>query len=95
MESGHYLFQINGERLPDEVYKDFRAAIFKILGTQDNPPVFSSGKVAPLPDNVTTIELPAVVNIFVVRLLFFNVTFLQYLSIFFKFLTFTSTVECK
>lgn len=58
-------FQINGERLPADVYKDFRAAVFKILGTQDNPPVFSSGKVAPIPNDVTTTELLSGVNILI------------------------------
>lgn len=55
------LFQINGERLPADVYQDFRAAVFRILGSQDNPPVFSSGKIAPIPVDVATTELSTVV----------------------------------
>ncbi|KAJ8955549.1 hypothetical protein NQ318_001379 [Aromia moschata] len=57
-DQSNMLISINGERPPADVYKDFRAAIFRILGMQDNPPVFSNGKVAPLPSDVVT-ELPA------------------------------------
>lgn len=55
-------FQVNGERLPGDVYKDFKDAVFKILGKQDNPPVFSNGKVAPIPDDLATTDLPTVVS---------------------------------
>lgn len=48
---------MNGERHPGEVYKDFRSAVMKILGMQDNPPVFSNGKTAALPSDVSS-ELP-------------------------------------
>ncbi|KAK5646555.1 hypothetical protein RI129_005019 [Pyrocoelia pectoralis] len=51
------LVTINGERHPSDVYKDFKAAIMKILGTQDNPPVFSNGHIPEVPSNVAT-ELP-------------------------------------
>ncbi|KAB0797439.1 hypothetical protein PPYR_08433 [Photinus pyralis] len=51
------LVTINGERHPGDVYKDFKAAIMKILGTQDNPPVFSNGHIPEVPADVTT-ELP-------------------------------------
>lgn len=39
------LFQVNGERHPNDVYKDFSAAVIRILGMQDNPPVFGNGTV--------------------------------------------------
>ncbi|XP_045471426.1 adenylate kinase isoenzyme 5 [Harmonia axyridis] len=51
------LLTINGERHPSEVYSDFKSSLFRILGQQDNPPVFSNGKVAPIPSDVST-ELP-------------------------------------
>ncbi|XP_015835599.1 adenylate kinase isoenzyme 5 isoform X1 [Tribolium castaneum] len=56
-DQSNMLISINGERHPSNVYKDFRAAVFKILGMQDNPPVFTNGKVATVPSDVTT-ELP-------------------------------------
>nr|CAI5837981.1 unnamed protein product [Callosobruchus analis] len=59
-KQSQFSFQINGERSPGDVYKDFRAAVFRILGTQDNPPVFSNGKAAPVPNDVVTTELPTV-----------------------------------
>lgn len=31
-----FFLQVNGERNPEEVYKDFRAAILQILGTHDD-----------------------------------------------------------
>lgn len=52
---------MNGERHPGDVYKDFRAAIMRILGMQDNPPIFSNGRVASVPADVT-VELPTMVN---------------------------------
>ncbi|KAG5882983.1 hypothetical protein JTB14_004323 [Gonioctena quinquepunctata] len=58
-DQSNMLISINGERAPADVYTDFRDAIFRILGSQDNPPVFRNGKVAPVPDDVTT-ELPTV-----------------------------------
>lgn len=51
---------MNGERHPGEVYKDFREAVLKILGSQDNPPALGHGKEASLPVDVTT-ELHTVV----------------------------------
>lgn len=57
-----HVLQINGERHPGEVFKDFREAVLKILGMQDNPPVFSNGPQASLPNDLTT-ELPKVVSI--------------------------------
>ncbi|VEN41207.1 unnamed protein product [Callosobruchus maculatus] len=57
-DQSNMLISINGERSPGDVYKDFRAAVFRILGTQDNPPVFSNGKAAPVPNDVITTELP-------------------------------------
>ncbi|RZC14242.1 adenylate kinase isoenzyme 5, partial [Asbolus verrucosus] len=56
-DQSNMLISINGERHPSDVYKDFRTAVFKILGMQDNPPVFTNGKVASVPTDVTT-ELP-------------------------------------
>lgn len=54
--------QLNGERAPADVYKDFKSSVLRILGMQDNPPVFSNGKVAPIPADVVTTELPTVVR---------------------------------
>lgn len=34
---------VNGERNPAEVYKDFRSAIFEILGSQDNQNALLNG----------------------------------------------------
>ncbi|XP_031619359.1 adenylate kinase isoenzyme 5 isoform X2 [Contarinia nasturtii] len=34
-----------GERPPDEVYRDFRSAVFEILGSQDNPNALMNGVV--------------------------------------------------
>ncbi|XP_022903561.1 adenylate kinase isoenzyme 5 [Onthophagus taurus] len=59
-DQNNMLISVNGERHPQEVYKDFKSAVMKILGTQDNPPVFSNGPEASLPNDVTTTELPAV-----------------------------------
>lgn len=36
---------VNGERNPAEVYKDFRSAIFEILGSQDNQNALLNGVV--------------------------------------------------
>lgn len=36
---------VNGERNPAEVYKDFRSAVFEILGTQDNQNALLNGVV--------------------------------------------------
>lgn len=52
---------MNGERHPGEVYKDFRAAVMKILGMQDNPPVFSNGKTAAVPTELSG-DLPVEVS---------------------------------
>lgn len=54
--------QVNGERHPGDVYKDFKAAVMRILGTQDNPPIFSTGQPPEVPADVTT-ELPTMVSI--------------------------------
>lgn len=43
------LIRIHGERPPADVYKDFRAAFFQILSSQDNPPEFDKGAGATLP----------------------------------------------
>ncbi|KAH1013243.1 hypothetical protein HUJ04_002260 [Dendroctonus ponderosae] len=51
------LISIHGERPPADVYRDFRAAFFQILGDQDNPPEFTNGTAIPMPTN-TTSELP-------------------------------------
>ncbi|XP_063914034.1 adenylate kinase isoenzyme 5 [Zophobas morio] len=56
-DQSNMLISINGERHPSDVYKDFRTAVFKILGMQDNPPVFTNGKIANVPSDVTN-ELP-------------------------------------
>ncbi|XP_049821825.1 adenylate kinase isoenzyme 5 isoform X2 [Aethina tumida] len=56
-DQSNMLISINGERPPADVYKDFRSSVFRILGMQDNPPVFTDGKTAPVPEDVTT-ELP-------------------------------------
>lgn len=37
--------QVNGERSPGEVYKDFRAAVLKILGAHENPSAAANGIV--------------------------------------------------
>lgn len=34
-----------GERPPDEVYRDFRSAVFEILGSQDNQNAMLNGVV--------------------------------------------------
>lgn len=38
-----YSFQINGERAPSEVYKDFRSAVLDILGAQENQEALLNG----------------------------------------------------
>ncbi|KAK4879953.1 hypothetical protein RN001_008099 [Aquatica leii] len=58
-DQSNMLVTINGERHPGDVYKDFKTSIMKILGTQDNPPVFTNGLPPEVPVNVTT-ELPIV-----------------------------------
>ncbi|XP_065172153.1 adenylate kinase isoenzyme 5 isoform X2 [Atheta coriaria] len=58
-DQSNMLISVNGERHPGDVYKDFRSSIFRILGMQDNPPIFSNGKVASVPEDVT-MELPTV-----------------------------------
>ncbi|XP_072388705.1 uncharacterized protein [Diabrotica undecimpunctata] len=59
-DQSNMLISINGERVPADVYQDFREAVIRILGMQDNPPVFANGKVAPVPDDVVSTELPLV-----------------------------------
>ncbi|XP_056643842.1 adenylate kinase isoenzyme 5 [Diorhabda sublineata] len=61
-DQSNMLISINGERVPAEVYQDFKAAIIRILGMQDNPPLFANGKVAPVPDDVVTSELPRITS---------------------------------
>ncbi|CAH0557069.1 unnamed protein product [Brassicogethes aeneus] len=56
-DQSNMLISINGERPPGDVYRDFRSSVFRILGMQDNPPVFGNGTSTPVPDDVTT-ELP-------------------------------------
>ncbi|XP_050516739.1 uncharacterized protein LOC114324154 [Diabrotica virgifera virgifera] len=60
-DQSNMLISINGERVPADVYQDFRDAVIRILGMQDNPPVFANGKVAPVPDDVVSTELPLVI----------------------------------
>lgn len=55
------IFQIHGERPPADVYRDFKAAFFQILGNQDNPPEFTNGTAIPIP-TTTTSELPTRVS---------------------------------
>ncbi|XP_050307219.1 adenylate kinase isoenzyme 5 [Anthonomus grandis grandis] len=57
-DQSNMLISIHGERPPADVYKDFKEAIFQILGDQDNPPEFTNGG----PLSVTSIgtELPTV-----------------------------------
>ncbi|XP_066137820.1 adenylate kinase isoenzyme 5 isoform X1 [Euwallacea fornicatus] len=55
------LIRIHGERPPADVYKDFKAAFFQILSSQDNPPEFSNGALRMMPTN-TTSELPTIQN---------------------------------
>lgn len=57
------MLQVNGERHPGDVYGDFRAAVMRILGMQDNPPVFSNGNVSTAEVDVTS-ELPAAVSLY-------------------------------
>ncbi|CAG9860804.1 unnamed protein product [Phyllotreta striolata] len=59
-DQSNLLISINGERVPNDVYQDFKAAVIRILGMQDNPPIFANGKVAPVPDDVVKTELPQV-----------------------------------
>ncbi|KAF2884767.1 hypothetical protein ILUMI_21374, partial [Ignelater luminosus] len=56
-DQSNMLIAVNGERHPGDVYKDFKAAVMRILGTQDNPPIFSTGQPPDVPADVTT-ELP-------------------------------------
>ncbi|KAF7269928.1 hypothetical protein GWI33_017023 [Rhynchophorus ferrugineus] len=56
-EQSGMLVSIHGERAPAEVYKDFRTAVFHILGGQENPPEFTNGNAVLLP-TTTTSELP-------------------------------------
>ncbi|KAJ8920692.1 hypothetical protein NQ315_004831, partial [Exocentrus adspersus] len=59
-DQSNMLISINGERVPSDVYKDFRSAVLRILGTQDNPPVFTNGKAAPPASTDVIAELPNV-----------------------------------
>lgn len=45
---------MNGERHPEEVYKDFKAAVLKILGSQDNPPALDHGRDATVPLDISS-----------------------------------------
>lgn len=53
---------VNGERNPAEVYKDFRSAVFEILGTQDNQNALLNGVVGmgrganEIPGSIVTVE---------------------------------------
>ncbi|XP_060518080.1 adenylate kinase isoenzyme 5 [Cylas formicarius] len=40
-DQSNMLISVHGERPPADVYKDFREAVFRILGDQDNPPEFT------------------------------------------------------
>lgn len=53
---------MNGERHPGDVYKDFRTAVMRVLGQQDNPPVFANGRVAAVPADVSTEQIPTRVS---------------------------------
>ncbi|KAJ8978768.1 hypothetical protein NQ317_017492 [Molorchus minor] len=55
-DQSNMLISINGERPPGDVFKEFNAAVFRILGMQDNPPVFSNGNAVTLSSEVK--ELP-------------------------------------
>ncbi|XP_055589082.1 adenylate kinase isoenzyme 5 [Uranotaenia lowii] len=41
------LIAVNGERIPSEVYKDFRSAVLDILGAQENQEALLNGVAAP------------------------------------------------
>lgn len=56
-DQSNMLIAVNGERHPGDVYKDFRSSVFRILGEHDNPPVFGNGRIASVPDDVSS-ELP-------------------------------------
>lgn len=43
LDSNPIMFQINGERAPSEVYKDFRAAVLDILQAQENQEAVLNG----------------------------------------------------
>ncbi|XP_030749657.1 adenylate kinase isoenzyme 5 [Sitophilus oryzae] len=58
-DQSHMLISIHGERPPGDVYKDFRSAVFHILGGQENPPEFTNGNAVTLP-TTTTSELPTI-----------------------------------
>ncbi|CAG9771147.1 unnamed protein product [Ceutorhynchus assimilis] len=60
-DQSNMLVSIHGERAPPDVYKDFRTAVFQILGHQDNPPEFTNGIAPSVPAN-TTSELPTLQN---------------------------------
>lgn len=53
---------VNGERNPADVYKDFRSAVFEILGTQDNQNALLNGVVGmgrgahEIPGTIVTVE---------------------------------------
>lgn len=53
---------VNGERNPGEVYKDFRSAVFEVLGSQDNQNALMNGVVGmgrgvtEIPGTIVTIE---------------------------------------
>lgn len=53
---------VNGERNPAEVYKDFRSAVFEILGSQDNQNALLNGVVGmgrginEIPGTIITVE---------------------------------------
>lgn len=53
---------VNGERNPGEVYKDFRSAVFEILGSQDNQNALLNGVVGmgrgvnEIPGSIVTVE---------------------------------------
>lgn len=51
---------VNGERNPNEVYKDFRSAVLEILGSQDDRPRAPSIVNGPLKAH-TTIDIPGVI----------------------------------
>lgn len=49
---------VNGERNPNDVYKDFRSAVLEILGSQDDQPRIANGGP---PQAHTTIDIPGVI----------------------------------
>lgn len=60
---------VNGERNPSDVYRDFRSAVFEILGSQDNQNALINGVVGigkgnnDIPGTIVSIETAPIENI--------------------------------